>query len=164
MIKVTFFDRTTTHIRAIRNFLLIFIILVPICAIRADVGGDNPTGTSGQHNGNVTTGGSYDPYTANATRSVTDLVVAGGVGSYPLAFTRTMNSRYTAGVGNAPAFGQAGTWTFNYQWTIDPVTVSSGRPTSYAVNYPDGRRIIFRNIGQLPSGASDPDFRGSLGV
>ena len=122
MIKVTFFDRTTTHIRAIRNFLLTFIILLPICAIRADVGGDNPTGTSGQHNGNVTTGGSYDPYTANATRSVTDLVVAGGVGSYPLAFTRTMNSRYTAGGGNAPAFGAAGTWTFSYQWTIDPIT------------------------------------------
>ena len=130
----------------------------------ADVGSDNPTGTSGQFNGNVTTGCSYDAYTANATRSVTDLVVAGGVGSYPLAFTRTMNSRYTAGVGNSPAFGAAGTWTFSYQWTIDSVTVTSGYPTNYNVNYPDGRRITFKNFGTLPSGATDPDFRGPLGV
>jgi RHS repeat-associated protein len=74
-----------------------------------------------------------------------------------------MNSRYTAGVGNAPAFGTAGTWTFSYQWTIDPVTVvntgSVGRPTNYNVNYPDGRRIIFRNTGTI-----DPDFRGPWGV
>jgi RHS repeat-associated protein len=144
--------------------VLIFLIFLVTRPAVADVGSDNPMGTSGQYNGNVTTGCSYDPYTANATRSVTDLLVAGGVGSYPLAFTRTMNSRYTAGVGNAPAFGAAGTWTFNYQWTIDPVTVTSGFPKSYNVNYPDGRRIIFSNRNPLPSGANDPDFRGPLGV
>jgi RHS repeat-associated protein len=125
--------------------------------IRADVGGDNPTGTSGQFNGNVTTACSYDPYTANATRSITDLVVAGGVGSYPLAFTRTMNSRYTVGV--PMPFGASGSWNHSFGWSIDSVTVSSGMPTSYSVNYPDGRRIIFTN-----SGTSDPDFRGPLGV
>ena len=147
--------------------------LVPLLAcfagsVFADVGGDNPTGTAGQFNGNVTTACSYDPYTANATRSVTDLVVAGGVGSYPLAFTRTMNSRYTAGVGNQPAFGAAGSWLHNYQWTIDAVTVqktgSVGLPKSYSVNYPDGRRIPFSNRNPLPNGQSDQDFRGSLGV
>jgi RHS repeat-associated protein len=137
-------------------------------SVFADVGADNPTGTSGQFNGNVTTGGSYDPYTANATRSVTDLVVAGGVGSYPLAFTRTMNSRYTVGVGNLPMFGAAGSWLHSYQWTIDAVTVkksgSVGLPAGYNVNYPDGRRISFSNTNPLPSGNNDPDFRGSLGV
>lgn len=131
----------------------------------ADVGGDNPAGTSGQYNGNVTTGCSYDPYTANATRSITDLVVAGGVGSYPLAFTRTMNSRYTTGAnGNAPAFGTAGTWTFSYQWTIDSVTtVGAGGvayPATYNVNYPDGRRVNFRD---RPS-TGDPVFRGQSGI
>jgi len=142
--------------------LTILVSFAPV--LRADLGGDNPTGTSGQYNGNITTGCSYDPYTGNATRSITDLVVAGGVGTYPLAFTRTMNSRYTVGVvGNAPAFGSAGTWTFNYQWSIDKVTVvktgSIGLPASYNINYPDGRRVIFSNTG-----TSDPDFRGPKGV
>lgn len=127
----------------------------------ADVGGNNPTGTSGQYNGNLEVG--VDVFTMNATRSVTDLVVAGGVGSYPLAFTRTMNSRYTVGVGNLPMFGAAGSWTHSYQWTIDAVTVkktgSVGLPASYSVNYPDGRRIIFSNTG-----TSDNDFRGPAGV
>jgi RHS repeat-associated protein len=123
----------------------------------AQVGNDNPTGTSGQFNGNVTTGCSYDPYTANATRSITDLVVAGGVGSYPLAFTRTMNSRYTAGV-PAP-FGAAGNWNHSYGWSIDSTTVTgTGRPARYDVNYPDGRRVSFSN------GGSDPNFRGPPGV
>ncbi len=47
----------------------------------ADVGSNTPTGTAGQLNGHVTTACSYDPYTANATRSITDLVVASGVGT-----------------------------------------------------------------------------------
>lgn len=121
---------------------------------------------SGQFNGNVTTACSYDPYTANATRSVTDLVVAGGVGSYPLAFTRTMNSQslnyYVPSVGNRPAFGAAGTWTHSYQWTIDPASVVGPvgvwASPNYFVNYPDGRRIMFSNS------SSDPDFRGPLGI
>src|SRR6266700_2663460 len=108
--------------------IAVAIVFLPLLQAYGDVGGDNPTGTSGQYNGNATTGGSYDPYTGNATRSITDLTVTGAVGSYPLAFTRTMNSRYTAGAGNVPAFGSAGTWTHSYQWTIDPVTVASGLP------------------------------------
>src|SRR5205085_3001086 len=147
-----------------RGALLVAVMtLSPGLSLWADVGSNNPTGTSGQYNGNIEVG--VDPFTANATRSITDLVVAGGVGSYPLAFTRTMNSRYTAGVGNAPAFGPSGTWTFNYQWTIDPVTVSSGYPKSYSVNYPDGRRVTFSDSNRsLLTGATDPDFRGMLGI
>ncbi len=130
-------------------------------ALRAEVGGDNPTGITGQFNGNVSTGCSYDPYTANATRSITDLVIAGGVGEYPLAFTRTMNSRRIAGLPNE--FGKAGNWRHSYQWSIDPAPVtktgSVGRPTAYNVNYPDGRRVIFSNRN-----TGDPDFRGVAGV
>jgi len=142
--------------------LTILVSFAPV--LRADLGGDNPTGTSGQYNGNITTGCSYDPYTGNATRSITDLVVAGGVGTYPLAFTRTMNSRYTVGLGNKPAFGSAGTWTFSYQWSIDTATVVNtggvGKPAAYNVNYPDGRRVIFQNMNT----AGDPDFRGPKGI
>jgi len=85
---------------------------------RAQMGNDNPTGISGVFNGNVNTAGSYDPYTGNATRSVTDITVAGAVGAYPLAFTRTMNSRYTPGAGTWE-MGTAGSWRHSYQWSID---------------------------------------------
>jgi hypothetical protein len=85
--------------------------------VRAQVGNDNPTGPSGVFNGNVTTACSYDPYTGNATRNSTDLVVAGGVGSYPLAFSRTANSRYQQ-AGDF-GFGQAGGWRHSYAWDID---------------------------------------------
>ncbi len=130
----------------------------------ADIGADNPTGTSGVFNGNVNTACSYDPYTGNATRSVTDLVVSGGVGAYPLAFTRTMNSRYIAGSGS-PEFGQAGNWRHSYQWSIDSTVVYSSTsqyatPLSYMVNYPDGRRVSFASH---PT-SGDPYFRGPYGV
>jgi hypothetical protein len=62
--------------------------LIPFLSLRpagAEVGNDNPTGVNGHYNGNITTGGSYDPYTGNAKRFVTDLTVTGSVGSYPLA-------------------------------------------------------------------------------
>ncbi len=158
------FGNMATGAVALQRFLVAFISIFLVAASAfAQVGNDNPTGTSGQFNGNVTTGCSYDPYTANATRSITDLVVAGGVGSYPLAFTRTMNSRYSAGVGvgNAPAFGAAGTWTHSYQWTIDSTSNlnSNGRPIAYWVNYPDGRRIFFQNTG-----TSGSDFTAPKGV
>ena len=44
----------------------------------------NPTGPSGEYNGSITTGGSYDPYTGNAKRFVDDLTVTGSIGAYPL--------------------------------------------------------------------------------
>ena len=131
---------------------------------RAQMGNDNPTGVSGFYNGNVQTGGSYDPYTGNATRSVTDLVVAGGVGKYPLAFTRTMNTRYTPGAGTLE-FGQSGTWRHNYQWSIDSFSFQSNAPDKwyamplvYTVNYPDGRRLSFFNS------ATDTMMRAGSGV
>lgn len=142
------------------------VLLVFAGSVFADVGSNNPTGTAGQYNGNIEVG--VDPFTMNATRSITDLVVAGGTGSYPLAFTRIMNSRFTVGVGNLPVFGAAGSWTHSYQWTIDAVKVTKtgavGLPSQYNVNYPDGRRVTFQNVGQMPSGAVDTDYRGLNGV
>src|SRR5205085_8087515 len=127
-----------------RGALLVAVMtLSPGLSLWADVGSNNPTGTSGQYNGNIEVG--VDPFTANATRSITDLVVAGGVGSYPLAFTRTMNSRYTPGlpVSRWP-FGRPGAWNHSYGWSIDDAAVAQGRPASYTVNYPDARRIVFQ--------------------
>ena len=53
--------------------------------LSAQVGDNNPRGNSGIFNGQINTGCSYDPYTGNATRSITDIAVAGAVGEYPLA-------------------------------------------------------------------------------
>src|ERR1700704_2696670 len=98
----------------------------------------NPTGVSGQFNGDVTTGCNYDPFTGNARRAISDLTVAGAVGSYPLAFGRTALSRYdTSGAPPiATYFGMAGNWRHSYQWSIDVMNCpckKCGLPT-YTVN------------------------------
>src|SRR6476646_301961 len=143
---------------------LFLVSLLPV-DVWAPLGNDNPTGLSGMYNGNVNTAGSYDPYTGNATRSITDITVAGAVGAYPLAFTRTMNSRYTPGAGTLE-FGAAGSWRHSYQWTLDPYVISSSAtnkwtilPGVYTVNYSDGRRISFS-----PATNGDPNFRGGSGI
>jgi hypothetical protein len=145
---IRFFSLSIFHRLAIA---ILLSGLVSVSA-RAQLGNDNPTGISGVFNGNVTTAGSYDPYTGNATRSVTDITVAGAVGAYPLAFTRTMNTRYTPGAGTWE-MGTAGSWRHNYQWSIDSFTFQSNAPNKwsvmpgvYTVNYPDGRRISFSNM------------------
>lgn len=129
-------------------------------------GNDNPTGVAGEFNGSVTTGCHYDPYTGNAKRSVTDLVVAGGIGTYPLEFTRISNSREQVFADNSDGgqsadLGVAGAWLHSYQWTIDSKLQANGaRPPSKAtVNYPDGRVVTF-----YPSTNGDPYYRGLQGV
>jgi len=106
----------------------------------------NATGVSGEFNGDITTGCNYDPMTGNARRAITDLTVAGAVGSYPLAFGRTALSRFDT-IADPPIatyFGPAGSWRHSYQWSIDKL-VGCGRncKPGYIVNYPDGRRIKF---------------------
>lgn len=118
--------------------------------LRADLGDNNPSGVSGDFNGNVTTGCSYDPYTGSALRQITDIITPGAVGAYGLAFSRTMNSRSDLIGINFP-FGKAAGWRHNYQWDIDPETVrNTSDPchpipaaNQYVVRYPDGRKVKF---------------------
>jgi RHS repeat-associated protein len=142
-----------------------FLAVVLPISLHGQMGNDNPTGVSGVFNGNVTTAGSYDPYTGNATRSITDITVAGAVGTYPLAFTRTMNSRYTPGAGTLE-MGAAGSWRHSYQWSMEPTVFWSSAankwtvlPAAYTVNYPDGRRISFHSATN-----GDTRFRGGPGI
>src|SRR5882757_3534400 len=88
----------------------------------AQVGNQNPSGASGIFNGQVTTGCSYDPYTGNATRSITDIAVSGAVGEYPLALVRTANSRTPSVTG---VFGWHGGWNHNYNWTMEDSPTSN---------------------------------------
>jgi len=154
---------------AICNNILatLFLSAVAASSLFAQAGNDNPTGSSGEFEGSgiVTTGCHYNSYTGNARRAVTDIVVAGGIGAYPLEFTRTSNSRYSGGPddsgnGLLADFG-GGNWLHSYQWAIDSKTKLSGagRPTSFIVRYPDGPIVTF-----ISSTNGDPYYRGGQGV
>jgi RHS repeat-associated protein len=110
----------------------------------AQVGNNNPTGVAGIFNGQVNTGCSYDPYTGNATRSITDIAVAGAVGEYPLALVRSANSRAPS---TTEVFGWAGGWNHNYNWILEDSPTSNTanfQPKRYTVVFPDGRVETFR--------------------
>src|SRR6266567_8771539 len=94
-------------------FLLLLLPLYPAFQLQAQVGNNNPSGVSGSFNGQILTGCSYDAYTGNATRSITDIAVAGAVGEYPLALVRTANSRTPS---TTEVFGWSGGWNHNYNW------------------------------------------------
>jgi len=49
---------------------------------------EGPVGVTGIFNGNVSTGGSYDPLGHSATRAIDDIVVPGTLGKYPLKMTQ----------------------------------------------------------------------------
>src|SRR5712691_5610289 len=140
--------------------LIVCSLLLGITDLRAETGDDNPTGPAGIFNGNVTTGCSYDPYTRNAMRTVTDIVVAGAVGTRPLAFTRFANSRAVIGL---HPFAYSGNWQHSYGWSMsdEPLlfTDPNALPTAYNVNYPDGRTIRFATAAGSPAGdAGDTNF------
>lgn len=126
--------------------VLLLLAVLPLPAVHAQIGNDNPTGPAGMFNPPVLTAGRYDSYTGNAVRQVTDLTVAGAVGAYPLAFTRFCNSR-----GNLPywvRFGSAATWQHSYDWRMtDSQPSSSPTPPSYEVLFPDGRDENFTSTG-----------------
>jgi RHS repeat-associated protein len=159
---------TTTPIQMIscvfalakRMLILLLVLTASLpAALYAQMGNNNPTGPSGQFFGNVTTGCSYDPFTGNATRAVVDMVVAGSVGSYPLAFSRIYNSRSAW----EPdfQFGGAGAWRHSYAWEIESSEESTNfnfRPTEYTVNFPDGRSETFAHA------PTDAYFRALPGI
>ncbi len=121
---------------------------------------NNPTGNAGFFNGNSSIGCSYDPYTANATRTIPDITVAGAVGSYPLQWARTMNSRNPGG--SSLLFGAGGGWSHSYAWSLQDSGEWTGSgmrsPSFYVVSFPDGRLIRFTSV------TTDTCFHGPLGV
>ena len=142
----------TSSIRKLTLSLAVAISIVSPGILRADLGDNNPTGPSGEFNGSVTTGCSYDPYTGNAHRLITDIVVPGAVGTYPLAFTRTINTRtaYANNSWGAP-FGRPGGWRHSYQWEVGTIymtftnCVAGGVPVSLHRNLPRWPRGYFRS-------------------
>lgn len=110
---------------------------------RGQAGNDNPTGVTGDYNGSITTAGTYDPYTGNGKRFVTELTLPSM--GYPLKWTRILNTRQ----GPIPnAFGQGGSWSHSYRWGL---WVRPYQPYHYHENqyegpdggvfFPDGRTM-----------------------
>ncbi len=123
--------------------LLLCFFLPRVSPGEGEPGNNNPTGVTGEYNGSVTTGGSYDPFTGNAKRFIDDLTVTGSVGAYPLKWTRVLNTRGISG-----PFGNGGGWKHSYQWglSILPPSPQCGPELPAAVvSYPDGRKMTFRH-------------------
>jgi RHS repeat-associated protein len=112
-------------------------------SLDANVGNENPAGVSGIFNGNLENTG-VDPWTGNAIRSITDILVAGAVGEYPLALVRTANSR---ALSTTEVFSWSGGWNHNYNWILEDSSTGPIDPTSYTVEFPDGRVETFKSVG-----------------
>ncbi len=123
-------------------------------------GESSPIGTASPFNvGDVIrSAGAYSALTGTTTRTVPDLVVPGGVGAYPLVFSRTSTSRYMYGdEGNGHSFGQSGTWRHSYKWALYVETDGNSNPTGILrVHYPDGGVIRFANMAVSAPTSSSP--------
>ena len=136
--------------------LSVALVIAASTTVEAQVGSDNPTGVSGQFGDRSMTGCLYDPYTGNATRVVTDMTIAGGIGAYPLSFRRYANSR-TAVASNFGYNNQCpGGWQHSCAWSMGNSGDLSDTPIT--VNFPDGRAIQFNTA------TGDAYYRGPAGV
>lgn len=133
----------------------VFLIASPTSRLFAE-GESNPTGVSSVFNGNVTTGCSYDPSTGNFRREIDDIVVPGTVGTYPLKFTRTYNSR-----GSAPWEGEVllsgplgnsmgQNWRHSYSLTVGSWGQLTGDKAREGFVFPDGRVISADPTSNFP--------------
>lgn len=90
------------------------------------------------------TGGAnlFSAYTGNATRSVKDLTVYGGVGNHKLSLTRASSTRANPQVMSRGAFGKEVAWMHNYQWMLRDSGTYNGYP-ALQLAFPDGSDIRF---------------------
>ena len=139
-----------THLTTFALAVFFFLFLPRASHHAASLGNGNPTGVTGEYNGSVTTGGSYDPYTGNAKRIIDDLTVTGSIGAYPLKWTRILNTR-----GISTKFGGGGGWSHGYYWGLsvappppNPVPPCWPDGPDATVYYPDGATRAFRLDGQ----------------
>jgi YD repeat-containing protein len=137
---------------------------------------DNPTGNAGALKPQITTAGSYDAHSGNATRIVNDLHVPGAVGVYGLDFTRYWNSTHNDADDSAmdwpTDFGRSG-WSHSWRWTaafeyIYPNEVpgtdydDNRYTTAINITFPDGHtgqfKIVRLQHGEWMIPGSYPQF------
>jgi hypothetical protein len=149
-----------TSRRGLNSVLLAALLGWSLKVANAQVGNNNPTGPAGMFNGNIDTACSYDPFTGNGMRGITDIVVTGGVGSYPLAFTRVSNSRQVTS--GHFQFGAAGGWSHSYAWSMGPsIPTTVQIPPGYEVSFQmDARRVLLLQA-RAPSPESASKFNRS---
>jgi RHS repeat-associated protein len=166
-----------TSTRQIAILLAIDLMFVPVLFAQGTFY-EGPVGVAGIFNGNVTTGGSYDPLTHSAHRAIDDIVVPGSIGKYPLKMTRYYNSRaqYYA----LTAIGLGPGWAHEYSWLMwgngsrvvspsggsydfscgPPVGVSEGWEGSHdgasgTWRLADGGKVVFNGDLQHPGKVTD---------
>lgn len=127
-----------------RRALILVALLTPlVCQRSFGQGNNNPTGPSGDFNGQSHIGCAVDPFTGNARRIVRDISnIPGVVGAYPLNWTRFANSRHTLS-SSSVILGQGAYWSHSYSWTID---------LSMNIGYPDGRLVQFGDQTEQQAG------------
>ncbi|HEV2806116.1 MAG TPA: hypothetical protein VGW57_14425, partial [Chthoniobacterales bacterium] len=136
---------------------------------------DNPEGNTGALKSQVTTGGSYDAHSGNATRIVTDLHLPGALSTLGLDFVRYWNSipndlenPYAV----LPQSFAASNWSHSWEWyaneedTSDNISGDGSEEiytTAITITFPDGHatryKITRSNTGHYSGGVlipSDP--------
>src|ERR1700730_5688326 len=156
--------KTSPELHPMKRYFQFLIPVLSLCLLsstRGEVGNDNPTGVTGEHNGSITTGVALDPYTGNSKRFVDDLTVSSSVGAYPLKWSRVLNTR-AGGTGN---LGSGGSWSHSYNWQlwVRPYQPYHYYPDQYegpggAVSYPDGRTLNFGIPDQPYTYSQDPNI------
>ena len=129
-----------------------------LSAERARASGENnPVGVARAMNavGVISSAGSYSAYTGSTSRTVPDLVVPGGVGAYPLAFSRTTTSRYVPGDNTYGTFGPSGNWRHSYRWGLY-LDNPGQTPAVWRVHYPNGVVVKFAYMTVAAPTASSP--------
>ncbi|MEY3480095.1 MAG: hypothetical protein RIQ71_870 [Verrucomicrobiota bacterium] len=87
----------------------------------------------------------FNVFTGNLHRTITDIEVWGGVGEIPLRLKRTTTSRYMGGV--PTPFAGSCNWRHNWQWYIVYGGLNQAGQEIINVYYPDGRnRDVKRTI------------------
>ena len=139
----------------LRGAILLVISQSRLLAQSGGGAGFNPTGVTGVFNGNSTVGCSVDPWTANFRREVTDIVVPGTLGAYPLKFTRIYNSREFSTLWeeelliSGPLGNSMGShWRHSYSMTDGSWGALQGSEQGVGIVFPDGRTI---NLDPAPS-------------
>jgi YD repeat-containing protein len=119
---------------------------------------ENPEGDTGALKSQITTGGSYDAHSGNATRIVTDLHLPGALGVHGLDFTRYWNSTpndHDNGFATAPSHFGASGWSHSWDWhaeeedtddKIDPMDDNSEEiwTTAITITFPDGHASRYK--------------------
>ncbi|MEY2564968.1 MAG: hypothetical protein QOH88_3161 [Verrucomicrobiota bacterium] len=165
--------------RTTLRFAVPFLFVLGASSLRAQTPAatpdENPEGNTGALKAQITTGGSYDAHSGNATRMVNDLHLPGALGVYGLDFTRYWNSipnNYSNSDATLPSsFGASG-WSHSWEWHAvygeegpEPILGTNDDTDVYnssiTITFPDGhanKYKITRTGHGVPGAPGDPRF------